>query len=72
MEFDYNDRADFSDRPSTAIVQNTSHNIFKKSIDNNNHHHHNHNNIVKSDWLSTALISALIGQFKRTVRVMPK
>ena len=28
MEFDYNDRVDFSDRPSTAIVQNTSHNIF--------------------------------------------
>ena len=33
---------------------------------------HNYNKIVKSDWLSTALISALIGQFKRTVRVMPK
>ena len=33
---------------------------------------HNHNNIAKSDWLSTALISALIGQFNRTVRVMPK
>ena len=38
--------------------------------DNNNHHHYN--KIVKSDWLSTALISALIGQFNRTVRVMPK
>ena len=25
---------------------------------------HNYNKIVKSDWLSTALISALIGQFK--------
>ena len=25
-----------------------------------------------SDWLSTALISALIEQFNRTVRVMPK
>ena len=43
------------------------------------HHHacyylsnHNYNKIVKSDWLSTALISALIGQFNRTVRVMPK
>ena len=24
---------------------------------------HNYNKIVKSDWLSTALISALIGQF---------
>ena len=40
---------------------------------NNNHNHnHNYNKIVKSDWLSTALISALIGQFNRTVRVMPK
>ena len=25
-----------------------------------------------SDWLSTALVSALIGQFDGTVRVMPK
>ena len=33
---------------------------------------HNHNKIVKCDWLSTALISALIGQFNRTVRVMAK
>ena len=33
---------------------------------------HNYNKIVKSDWLSTALISALIGQFDRTVYVMPK
>ena len=33
---------------------------------------HNYNKILKSDWLSTALISALIGQFDRTVRVMPK
>ena len=33
---------------------------------------YNYNKIVKSDWLSTALISALIGQFNRTVRVMPK
>ena len=33
---------------------------------------HNYNKIVKSDWLSTALISALIGQFNRTVCVMPK
>ena len=32
----------------------------------------NYNKIVKSDWLLTALISALIGQFNRTVRVMPK
>ena len=42
------------------------------NYNNNNHHHHNYNKIVKSDWLSTALISALIGQFNRTVRVMPK
>ena len=35
-------------------------------------HNHNYNKILKSDWLSTALISALIGQFNRTVRVMPK
>ena len=40
--------------------------------DNNRNHNHNYNKIVKSDWLSTALISALIGQFDRTVRVMPK
>ena len=33
---------------------------------------HNYNKILKSDWLSTALISALIGQFNRTVSVMPK
>ena len=33
---------------------------------------HNYNKILKSDWLSTALISALIGQLNRTVRVMPK
>ena len=36
MKFDYNDRVDFSDRPSTAIVQNTSHNIFFKNVDTNN------------------------------------
>ena len=39
---------------------------------NNNNHNHNYNKILKSDWLSIALISALIGQFNRTVRVMPK
>ena len=33
---------------------------------------HNYNKFVKSDWQSTALISALIGKFDRTVRVMPK
>ena len=30
------------------------------------------NKIFKSDWLSTVLISALIGQCNRTVCVMPK
>ena len=39
---------------------------------NNLRVNHNYNKIVKSDWLSTALISALIGQLNRTVRVMPK
>ena len=33
---------------------------------------YNYNKILKSDWLSTVLISALIGQCNRTVRVMPK
>ena len=33
---------------------------------------HNYNKILKSDWLSAALISAVIGQFDRTVPVMPK
>ena len=31
---------------------------------------HNHNKILKSDWLSTAPISALIGQLNRTVRAI--
>ena len=44
-------------------------NIHNKEISLYNH---NYNKIVKSDWLSTALISALIGQFNRTVHVMPK
>ena len=35
-------------------------------------YNHNYNKILKSDWFSTALISALIGQFNRTVRIMPK
>ena len=39
---------------------------------NNDNNHHSYNKILKSEWLSTALISALIGQFDRTVRVMPK
>ena len=33
---------------------------------------HNYNKIVRSDWLSTALILALIDQFNRTVHVTPK
>ena len=33
---------------------------------------HNYEKIVKSDWLSTALISALIGQFNRTVRAITR
>ena len=33
------------------------------------YYNHNYNKILKSDWLSTALISALIGQFNRTVRL---
>jgi len=33
-------------------------------------YNHNHNKILESDWLSAALISALIGQFNRTVRVI--
>ena len=33
---------------------------------------HNYNKILKSDWLSTALISALIGQLKRTVRAITR
>ena len=36
------------------------------------YYNHNYNKILKSDRLSTALISALIGQFNRTVRVTPK
>ena len=32
----------------------------------------NHNKILKSDWLSAVLISALKGQCNRTIRVTPK
>ena len=35
-------------------------------------YNHNYNKILNFDWLSTALISALIGQFNRTVPVMLK
>ena len=31
-----------------------------------------YNKILKFDWLSTALISPLIGQSNRTMRLMPK
>ena len=41
----------------------------KKRINvGNNNNNHNYNKIVISDWLSTALISALIGQFNRTAQ----
>ena len=33
---------------------------------------HNYNKILKADWLSTVLISALIGQCNRAVCVIPK
>ena len=39
---------------------------------NNNNNNHNCNKILKSDWFSPALISALIGQFSSIVLVMPK
>ena len=53
--------------------RNIPRSIQRNSIKNYNfQRNHNYNKIVKSDWLSTALISALIGQFDRTVRVMPK
>ena len=38
----------------------------------NDNDNHNYNKIVKSYWLSTALISALIGQFNRTVRAITR
>ena len=55
-------------------VQNTE-SLKYYTLSNNvtdNNYNHNYNKILKSDWFSTALISALIGQFNRTVRVMPK
>ena len=33
---------------------------------------HKYNKILKSDWLSTVLISALIGQCNRTVCAIPR
>ena len=35
-------------------------------------HNYRNNKILKSDWLSTVLISALIGQCNRTDRVIPE
>ena len=46
--------------------------LYHENVDINIRGNHNYNKIVESDWLSTALISALIGQFNWTVRVMPK
>ena len=51
---------------STLIIPDITKNL------SNNVYNHNYNKILKSDWFSTALISALIGQFNRAVRVMPK
>ena len=45
--------------------------IYNNNNDDNNNNH-NYNKIIKADWLSTTLISALIGQFNGTVRVMLK
>ena len=54
------------------IIMNDDDN-YNKNYSNNHYHNnsnnHNYNKIVKSDWLSTALISALTGQFNRTVLV---
>ena len=50
--------------------------LWNNDNNNNNNYNYNYNHnykkIPKSDWLSTALISALIGQLNRTVRVIPK
>ncbi|CAH3013552.1 unnamed protein product [Porites evermanni] len=46
--------------------------VFSGQLESNSVCNHNYNKILKSDWFSTALISALIGQFNRTVRVMHK
>ena len=57
-------------REKNIVTQTLTHTAL--SAPYNNKLNHNYNKIVKSDWLSTALISALTGQFNRTVRVMPK
>ena len=36
------------------------------------HPNKKHNKILISDWLSTVLISTLIGQYDRTIHIMPK
>ena len=36
------------------------------------HSNENHNKILKSDSLLTVLISTLIGQYDRTVHIMPE
>ena len=46
------------------LLQNVINNNY-----NNNNHNHNCNKILKSNLLSPALISALRGQFNRTVPV---
>ena len=46
--------------------------ILSTTIANINYNNHNYNKILKSDWLSTALISALIGQFNWTVRAITR
>ena len=48
------------------------HNHNHNHNNHNNHNNHKYNKILKSDWLSTVLISALIGQLNSTVRVIPK
>ena len=37
--------------------------VINHNNNNNNNNNHNYNKIVKSDWLSTVPISALIGQY---------
>ena len=44
----------------------------RQCFSTNYYYNHNYNKILKSDWLSTALISALIGQFNRTVRAITR
>ena len=55
-----------ADRKGNAFIVEK---VIKELLCFNFYFNHNYNKIVKSDWLSTALIPALIGQ---SVRVMPK